>query len=64
MATYPDYDHYPDACDIIVPINLKVPICLETVVISKKPICLDKNGHKSTASSDNAETMMQAESQL
>ena len=64
MATYSDYDHYPEGCEIVVPITLKVPICLETVVIGKKPVCIEKNGHKSTAISDEAEPVMQAESQL
>lgn len=39
------YDrYYKHACEVCVPIKLKVPIYVAPIVIEKKPLCVN-NGH-------------------
>lgn len=38
--------YYKEACEVWVPITLKVPICVEPEVIAKRPVCSKENGHK------------------
>ena len=39
------YDHYyKRACEVCVPIKLKVPVYVAPIVIEKKPKCVN-NGH-------------------
>lgn len=39
-----DYDkYYKRACEVCVPIKLKVPVYIEPVVIEQKPECVNHN---------------------
>ena len=31
--------HYPYACEVQVPIRLKIPVCLDIDVVGQKPAC-------------------------
>jgi hypothetical protein len=46
--TKDDYEkyhkYYKRACEVCVPIILKVPVFVSPIVIEKEPICVDKNG--------------------
>ena len=37
--------YYKRACDVCVPIKLKLPIYVSPVVIEKEPKCIEKNGY-------------------
>ncbi len=41
-AAYDKY--YKRACEVCVPIKLKVPVYVAPIVIEQKPLCID-NGH-------------------
>jgi hypothetical protein len=44
--SYESYDkYYSRACEVCVPITLKIPVYVTPVVIEKPPICLEKNGY-------------------
>ena len=38
--------HYPQACEVVVPISLKIPVCLDVDVIGQKPSCYVNNGYE------------------
>jgi hypothetical protein len=40
------YDkYYKRACEVTVPIILKVPVYVSPIVIEKEPLCVEKNGY-------------------
>lgn len=40
---YKHYDkYYKDACEVCVPIVLKVPVYVSPIVIEKEPVCIEK----------------------
>jgi hypothetical protein len=40
------YDkYYKRACEVTVPIVLKVPVYVSPIVIEKEPLCIEKNGY-------------------
>jgi hypothetical protein len=40
------YDkYYKRACEVCVPIVLKVPVYVSPIVIEKEPLCVEKNGY-------------------
>jgi hypothetical protein len=40
------YDkYYKRACEVTVPIVLKVPVYVSPIVIEKEPLCVEKNGY-------------------
>ncbi|MCA1993872.1 MAG: hypothetical protein LDL41_17770 [Coleofasciculus sp. S288] len=41
-----DYDkYYKRACEVCVPIVLKIPVYVAPIVIEKEPKCVEKNGY-------------------
>ncbi|MEB3180990.1 MAG: hypothetical protein VKL59_18445 [Nostocaceae cyanobacterium] len=43
---YDKYDrYYKRACEVCVPIILKVPVFVAPIVIEKEPKCVEKNGY-------------------
>lgn len=42
---YSSYPKYPQPCEILIPISLKVPIIVQPEVIGKPPVCHNRNGH-------------------
>jgi hypothetical protein len=47
MPTSNDYySNYPEACEVVIPISLKVPVMLQAEVISKPPVCHTHNGYE------------------
>jgi hypothetical protein len=47
MPTSNDYyPNYPEACEVVIPISLKVPVMLQAEVISKPPVCHTHNGYE------------------
>lgn len=45
--------HYPYACEVQVPIRLKIPVCLDVDVIGQKPACHIEDGYKYPAKAEN-----------
>ena len=44
--SYEYYDkYYSRACEVCVPITLRIPVYVTPVVIEEAPVCLNKNGH-------------------
>jgi hypothetical protein len=37
--------YYKRACEVCVPIVLKVPVYVAPIVIEQEPVCAEKNGH-------------------
>ena len=40
--------YYKHACEICIPLVVKLPLYVEPEVIAKKPVCTKKNGHYDT----------------
>ena len=46
MPTSKDcYPNYPNACEVVIPIALKIPVMLQAEVIGKPPVCNTYNGN-------------------
>lgn len=46
MPTSKDcYPNYPNACEVVIPITLKIPVMLQAEVIGKPPVCNTYNGN-------------------
>ena len=39
MSTYPNFEGHQQACEVVIPIVLKVPIYIEPVVIERTAVC-------------------------
>lgn len=46
------YPNYPEACEVVIPITLKIPVMVQPEVIGKPPVCNTYNGNGNGYKSD------------